>query len=39
MIHKTTGIILHTTKYSETSLIIKAYTRQFGLQSYIINDV
>ncbi len=30
---------MHTTKYSETSLIIKIYTRHFGLQSYIINDV
>ena len=39
MIHKTPGIILHTTKYSETSLILKIYTRHFGLQSYIINDV
>lgn len=39
MIHKTDGIILHTTKYSEKSLIVKAYTRHFGLQSYIINDV
>ena len=39
MIHKTTGIILHTTNYSEKSLIVKAYTRHFGLQSYIINDV
>jgi len=39
LIHKTAGIIIHTTKYSETSLIIKAYTRNLGLQSYIINDV
>ncbi|MBA3706116.1 MAG: DNA repair protein RecO [Bacteroidetes bacterium] len=39
MVHKTSGIILHTTKYSENSLIIKAYTRHFGLQSYIINNV
>jgi DNA repair protein RecO (recombination protein O) len=39
MLHKTSGIILHTTKYSETSLIAKIYTRNFGLQSYIINGV
>ena len=39
MIHKTSGIILHTTKYSESSLIIKAFTNHFGLQSYIINNV
>jgi DNA repair protein RecO (recombination protein O) len=39
MLQKTSGIILHTTKYSETSLIAKIYTRNFGLQSYIINGV
>src|SRR4051812_25488846 len=37
MLHKTTGIILHTVKYSETSLIVKIYTRNYGLQSYIIS--
>ena len=39
MLHKTSGIILHTTHYSETQLIAKIYTRQFGLQSYIISGV
>lgn len=39
MLHKTAGIILHTTKYSETSLISKIYTRSFGLQSYIITGI
>lgn len=39
MLQKTSGIILQTTKYSETSLIIKAYTQDFGFQSYIINGV
>ena len=39
MLHKTSGIILYTTKYSDTSLITKIYTSDFGLQSYIINGV
>ncbi len=39
MLHKTSGIILHTTKYSESQLIAKIYTQQFGLQSYIISGV
>jgi DNA repair protein RecO (recombination protein O) len=39
MIHTTSGIILHTIKYSETSLIVKMYTRSFGLQSYMVSGV
>jgi DNA repair protein RecO (recombination protein O) len=39
MLHKTSGVILHTTRYAETSIIAKVYTRHFGLQSYIINGV
>ncbi len=39
MLHKTSGIILHTTKYSETSLIVKIITPDFGVQSYIVNGV
>lgn len=39
MLHTTQGIVLHTIKYSETSLIVKMYTRNFGLQSYMINGV
>ncbi|MCE3279727.1 MAG: repair protein RecO [Bacteroidetes bacterium] len=39
MLQKTSGIVLHTVKYSETSLIVKIYTRSFGLQSYIISGV
>ena len=37
MLHKTSGIILHTTKYSDSSLIVKIYTEKFGLQSYMIS--
>lgn len=39
MLHKTKGIVLKTTKYSETSIITKVYTEKFGLQTYIINGV
>ncbi|MDF2438138.1 MAG: repair protein RecO [Bacteroidota bacterium] len=39
MLQKTSGIVLHTTKYSESSLIVKLYTRDHGLQSCIINGV
>ncbi len=37
MLHKTSGIVFHTTKYSDTSLIVKIFTKQFGLQTYIIS--
>ena len=36
MIAKTQGVVFHQIKYSETSLIVKIYTRDFGLQSYLI---
>ena len=36
---KTRGIILHQVKYSETSLIVKIYTEQCGLQTYIAKGV
>lgn len=36
MLHKTSGIILHTIPYSEKNLIVKIYTQNFGLQSYLI---
>lgn len=39
MLQKTSGIILSTTTYSESSLILKVYTRDFGLQSYIASGV
>lgn len=39
MLQKTSGIILNTTTYSESSLILKVYTRDFGLQSYIASGV
>lgn len=39
MIISTTGIVLYQSEYSETSLIVKAFTEQFGLQSYIVKGV
>jgi DNA repair protein RecO (recombination protein O) len=39
MLYKTSGIILHTVKYSESSIISKLYTENFGLQSYIISGI
>ncbi len=39
MIIKTRGIVLKTTKYSETSLICQILTEQRGLKSYIISGV
>ncbi|MFM2206365.1 MAG: hypothetical protein RL213_340 [Bacteroidota bacterium] len=39
MLHKTRGIVFHTTDYSETSIIAKVYTEAFGVQSYLVNSV
>lgn len=39
MLVKTEGILLKTTKYRETSLIVKAYTQSHGLLSFIVNGV
>lgn len=35
MILSTKGVVLHCMDYSETSVIVKIYTEQLGLQSYI----
>ena len=39
MYHQTKGIVISNVKYGETSIICKAYTENFGLQTYIINGV
>ena len=36
MLHKTRGIVLHSVRYSETSLVVKILTEEAGLGSYII---
>ncbi|MEI7980068.1 MAG: DNA repair protein RecO [Bacteroidota bacterium] len=39
MLHSTKGIVLHSIKFSETSLIVKIYTELFGIQSYLLKGV
>lgn len=39
MLVKTKGIVLHTIKYTESSIITKIYTADFGLQSFIVKGV
>jgi DNA repair protein RecO (recombination protein O) len=39
MLHKTRGIILKSTPYSESSLVIHIYTELFGTQSYLLQGV
>jgi DNA repair protein RecO (recombination protein O) len=39
MLHSTPGIVIHTTKFSETSIVARIYTEQFGFQSYLIKGV
>lgn len=39
MIVKTEGIVLTHTRYGESSAIIHIYTRDFGMQSYMVNGV
>ena len=38
-LHHTRGIVLRTTRYGETSLIVSIFTELFGLQSYLLNGV
>ncbi|KQC00452.1 DNA repair protein RecO [Pedobacter sp. Hv1] len=39
MLHKIRGIVLKTTLYSESSVIVQVFTDKFGIQSYLINGV
>ena len=39
MTHKTKGIVLRTTKYGETSVIVAIFTELFGIQTYMVNGV
>lgn len=39
MLHTTKGIVLHSLKYSETSIIVKIYTEVFGIQSYLVRGI
>lgn len=37
MVHTTPAIILKQTNYGDTSLVVQAFTKKFGLQSYLVN--
>lgn len=39
MLEKTTGIVFKNFKYSDTSIIVKVFTLDFGTQTYIVNGV
>jgi len=39
MLSKSRAIVLKTIKYSETSLVVKAFTEQYGLKSFLIRSV
>ena len=39
MLIVTRGIVLHSVDYSETSLVLKVFTEQFGMQSYLVKGV
>lgn len=39
MLHKTRGIVLKTTSYGDSSVIVQVFTEKFGLQSYLVNGV
>lgn len=39
MLLTTQGLVLHTTKYAETSIIAKVFTRELGCCSYIVKGV
>ena len=39
MLLSTPGLVLHTTPYSESSVVVKVFTRQLGVRSYIIKGV
>jgi DNA repair protein RecO (recombination protein O) len=39
MLHKTRGLVLSYIRYRETSIIVRIYTEDFGLQSYIVNSI
>jgi DNA repair protein RecO (recombination protein O) len=39
MLVKTKGIVLNNIRFKETSLIVKIYTEDYGLQSFLVNGV
>ncbi len=39
MLHKTRGIVLSYVRYKDSSIIVRVFTEEFGLRSYIVNGV
>lgn len=39
MLLSTPGLVLHTTPYSEASVVAKVFTRQLGVRSYLVKGV
>jgi DNA repair protein RecO (recombination protein O) len=39
MLHTTKGIVFHTIRYSESSVIVKIYTELYGIQSYLVRGI
>jgi DNA repair protein RecO (recombination protein O) len=39
MIEKTRGIVLHSIRYGDTSLVVRVFTRSHGMQSYLMQGV
>lgn len=39
MLVKTRGIVLNYIKFKESSIIVRVYTEELGLQSYVVNSV
>jgi len=39
MTEKTEGVVLNYIRYRDTSIIVRVFTKKYGLQSYIINGI
>jgi DNA repair protein RecO (recombination protein O) len=39
MLKKTSGIVISYIRYKDTSIIVKIFTREMGLKSYIVNGI
>jgi len=39
MISSTEGVVIHTLKYGDTSIIARIFTRKLGMQSYLVRGV
>ncbi len=39
MLHKTRGLVLNYIRYRDTSIIVRVYTEDFGIQGYVVNNI